>query len=73
MEIDNQGPGSFLGLKKLTNMGNPFPTKSPIQWVFMSYSPNKYHGYTVRGTTNCPLKHVDFVRLNAGDQNPQTL
>ena len=45
-------------------MGNPYI--SPIYpyntWVFMGYYPQeslykpyKYHGYTVRGTSNCPL------------------
>ena len=47
-----------------TPMGNPY--RSPIypysSWVFMGYYPQeslykpyKYHGYTVRGTPNCPL------------------
>ena len=42
------------------------PKKRPIQWVFMGYNPqeslentiNKYHGYTVMGTPDCPLTWV---------------
>ncbi len=36
-----------------TPMGNPYISLySGCLWVII---PNKYHGYTVRGTPNCPL------------------
>ena len=49
-----------------TPMGNPYI--SPIWWVFMGYNPHEslentnYHGYTVRGTPNCPL-HIDLGNI----------
>ena len=35
------------------------PKKSPR--IFREH--NKYHGYTVRGTPNCPLTHTECVTL----------
>ena len=49
-----------------TPMGNPYI--SPIWWVFMGYNPQEflentnYHGYTVRGTPNCPL-NIDLGNI----------
>ena len=57
-----QGIGRDVLRAQRTLMGNP--CIRPIQWVFMGYNPQeslenttntKYHGYTVRGTPNCPL------------------
>ena len=55
---------SWMYLSQRTPMGNPYI--SPIYWLFMGNNPQeslentintyKYHGYTVRGTPNCPLK-----------------
>ena len=39
-----------------TPMGNPYISLySGCLWVESLYKPYKYHGYTVRGTPNCPL------------------
>ena len=42
--------GSIQGIVGCTPTNVPRHGKS-------QYKPYKYHGYTVRGTPNCPLKH----------------
>ena len=65
-----------------TPMGNPYI--SPIYpyntWVFMGYYPQeslykpyKYHGYTVRGTPNCPLNIWDYITQVSGPLTPSHL
>ena len=59
-----QGIGKDVPRSQRTPMGNPYisPIYPYSTWVFMGYYPQeslykpyKYHGYTVRGTPNCPL------------------
>ena len=43
------------------------PTNVPL-WEIPIYKPYKYHGYTVRGTPNCPL-----IRNSTNDPNYDNL
>ena len=80
---ENLTGDSWMYPYQRTLMGNPYI--SPIYpyntWVFMGYYPQeslympyKYHGYTVRGTPNCPLIHRKKWCLNTvavvQDQTP---
>ena len=41
-----------------------YPYQRTPSWEIPNYKPYKYHGYTVRGTPNCPWKSCRFFLLS---------